>query len=305
MRFMLISLAVLVLGTTANGQDFTVGTPIRVLNFGEMYSTYAWEESTKKTIAADFGYVPETLALNASEAGWPEGIASLDARARNKNLMYDYTLFFMDMLNEHVAIVLAPRAENSTMPADMRPVNDIFFIVNVHAIEEKSMEAPTESYQGFAAQMEAITQDFKNGFSNVVNEILHEDVDGLAIYYGTQVPMDGADEIYFLEDLMSSSTIFHVGFPGHTDPAKALVAYQALVRKVEGLSLGCCTMTKSGETVEGNTRHQPFLTHDPKGNLAPEYKNMVIEVSLERGETFDDEGQILDFWIPVLAVYGM
>jgi hypothetical protein len=303
MRLMLVLLAVLRLGTIASGQDFAIGTLIRVLNFGEVYSTFTWDESTKKTIAAEFGYLPETLVFNASESGWPVGIASLDARARNKRLMDDYTLFFMDMMNEHVAILLAPKAENSSMPADMRPVNDIFFIINANAIEVKSMEAPAVSSQGFAAQMEAITQDFKNGFSNVVNEIIHQDTDALLIYYGTQVPMDGADEIFFLEDLMSASTIFHAGFPGHIDPANALAAYQELVRKVEALTLGCCNMTKSAETVEGNTRRQPFFTDASKGNVALEYKSMVIEVSLERGETFDSEGQILDFWIPVLAVY--
>ncbi len=303
MRVFQIIVALLAFHFSAVAQEYLLGTPMRVLDFGEIYSTYSWDESTKKTIAAEFGILPEDLARHASESGWPTGIASLDARARNKQQMNDYTLFFMEMLNEHVALLLAPRAENGSMPADMRPANDIFFVINVFAIEENSLETSEENHQGFAAQMEAITQDFKYGFSNVVNGILEKDIDGMAIYYGTQVPMDGADEIFFLEDLMSASTQFHAGFPGHTDPAKALVNYQNLVRKVEALSLSCCTMTKSTEIVTGNSRRQPFYTLDPHGKLAPEYKNMVIEMSLERGETFDDEGQILDYWFPVLAVY--
>src|SRR5690606_2265434 len=130
-RFIIVSLAVLMLGTTASGQPFTVGTPIKVLNFNEMYSTYAWEENTRQIISEGFGTLTDDIVKNSSEAGWPVGIASLDARSRNKEQMYDYTLFFLAMMNDYVAILFAPQVENSFMPEDMRPAHDIFFIINV------------------------------------------------------------------------------------------------------------------------------------------------------------------------------
>ncbi len=305
MRFILVSLAVLMLGTTASGQPFTVGTPIKVLNFNEIYATYAWEENTRQIISEGFGTQTDDIVKNSSEAGWPVGIASLDARSRNKEQMYDYTLFFLAMMNDHVAILFAPQVENSFMPEDMRPADDIFFIINVHAIEEESTEFSAPITLGFAAQLDEITQDFRNGFANVTNHALEEDKDRMVIYYGTLVPLDGMEEIYFIEDLMSASMIFRAGFPGHTDPAVALPAYRELVRKVEALTLTCCPLAKNEEETTGNSRRQIFRAYDPKGKLDVAYQNMVIEVILERGETFDNEGQILDYWMPVLYVYGM
>jgi len=306
MRSILFFLAVLMLGTTANSQPFDVGAPIKVLDFNHLYSNYAWDETTKKAIYEEFGEMVNDVVKQSNEAGWPVGIASLDARTRNRALMHDYTLFFMAMLNEHVAILFAPKIENSNMPEDMRPAEDMFFIVLVNAIEEQSLYPPDISTEGFAAQMEEITKDFKNGFANVVNQILHQDLDALTVHYGTMVPIDGADEIYYIEDLMAASTILQAGFPGHTDPANGLITYYELVRKVEALKLTCCpVLVKEVEGEKGNRRRQIFKTHDPNGKLDAAYQNMVIEVGLELGETFDNEGQILDFWIPMLYIYTL
>lgn len=291
------------LGTSATGQAFAVGTPIKVIDYGELYSTYNWGEAERAVVNAIYGDLAEDVIASSRETGWPAGIANFDVRSTNREKMNGYTLFFLTMLNDYTAILLVPEVENSFMPEDMQPEDDIYFIVTLKGIEAKPTGVAAPISKGFAAQMDEITQDFKNGFANVTNAIIHEDEEGFSFYYGTLVPLDGSDEIYFIEDLMAASTIFHAGFPGNTDPAVAQVAYRELVSKVEALNLSCCPLAKDEELVVGNSRSQTFRPFNPKGNLDVAFQNMVIEIRLEQGETFDNDGQILDFWIPVISIF--
>ncbi|GEM_PF-5597132 len=296
---------------TIFGQGFVLGSLIKVKDYGELYSTFKWEPAQMAMLKANLGDATANAVIQKStEAAWPKGIASLGTRAQNRASMTDYTTFYLTALDEYRAILFVPAVENSWMAEDMKPVGDIYFVVNSHAIELKNIGTATyppapATFNDFAAQLDEITRDFKNGFANVINQIIGEDVGALVVYYGTQVPLDGTDELYFVEDLMAETTMFHAGFPGHLDPANGLKAYQELVRRVEALKLSCCPLSKGEEIARGNRRQQPFRAHDPKGLMEVGYQNMAIEVALDRGETFDSEGQILDFWIPVLYVYGL
>ncbi len=309
MRLMNVVVVMLFAISTVIGQEFALGSLIKIKDFGEMYSTFNWETANVAALKANLGEdMANKVVKKSVESAWPAGIASLGARNQNRSLMAGYTTFYLTALDEHRAILFVPAVENSWMAPDMQPVGDIYFVINSHAIEVKDIGTATypptpSTTDGFAAQLEEITQDFQNGFMNVTNQVLQEDADGLVIYYGTQVPLDGADELYFYEDLLSAATSFHAGFPGHLDPANGLKAYQELVRKVEGLTLSCCHLAKNEEQVLGNTRRQPFHTYDPNGKVSVFYEGMIIEVGLEQGETFDNEGQILDFWIPALTIY--
>ena len=309
MRLMNVVVVLLLSISSLFGQGFAVGTPVKILDFGELYSTFSWQAEDVAALKASLGSaMADAVVSKSAEENWPKGIASLDARSQNRPLMAGYTTFYLTALDATRAILFVPAVENSGMATDMQPAGDIYFIVNSSAVAASNTgtvthPAASPTTDGFAAQLDAITQDFKDDFVFATGEMYQEDEEGFLIWYRTRLPLDGADELYFLEDLLSGSTIFHAGFPGSTDPAIALKGYQELVRKVEALKLTCCALAKNAETVDGNRRQQTFKTYDISEGYDFYYQGMVIDIGIEQGETFDDQGQVLSLWSPVLSIY--
>jgi hypothetical protein len=310
MRLMCFVFVLLFSGAAANGQTTATRTPVKILDFGGLYSTFDWKAEPTAELKTSLGdALAETVMRASNESAWPTGIASLGERAKNRAEMPAYTAYYLTTVSKSIAVLVVPAAENRDMPADMQPASDIYFLILDNGIEfdnETISEEDSEdlSTQGFEAQMNALTLDFSNGFSNVVNMQIDESEDGMVVMYGTLVPLDGTTALYFIEDLFAATTNFHAEFPGSTDPAVALKKYRELVQKVESLKLSCCGLSKLDEEVVGKRRSQVFNAHDSKGKMAPAYLNMSIQVSIEQGEEFDKAGQLVTNWFPVLDIYG-
>lgn len=309
MRLTIFTFAFLFFSTIAFGQESAKRSPVKTLDFDQMYSTPHWKPDEVTALKAQLGNaLAETVIRASTEAAWPKGIASLDSRAQNKAQMAGYKAYFLANMDEHRVILVVPASENRSMPESMQPAGDIYFVFLKVGVQLESVVTPPASVpvapDGFSAQLDEITRDFNNGFANVVNMILEQDNDNLMVTYGTLVPLDGASRLYFLEDLHAGTTNFFAEFPGSTNIATALVGYRALVRKVEGLKLSCCGLSKGAEQVSGNRYTQPFRAHDSKGNMDAAYQNMVIEVYLLQDEAFDKQGQLVPEWRPALVVYG-
>lgn len=295
-------------GAAAIGQTTVTRTPVKILDFGQMYTTFDWKPEPTADLKTSLGDALAATVIRASnESAWPPGIASLGERAKNRAEMSAYTAYYIARVSKSVAVLVVPAAENRDMPADMQPTSDIYFLILDNGIEfedeTEPMASEIASTEGFAAQINEIAQDFANGFVNVVNMQIDESEDGMVVMYGTLVPLEGTTALYFIEDLFAATTNFHAEFPGSTDPAVALKSYQALILKIESLQLTCCGLSKLDELVNGNRRRQIFNTSDSKGNMEQAFQNMAIEISIEQGETFDKNGQLVTFWIPVLDIY--
>ncbi|HRI60292.1 MAG TPA: hypothetical protein PK228_11230 [Saprospiraceae bacterium] len=308
MRLMCFVFVLLFSAVAAIGQTAVARTPAKVLDFGQLYSTFNWEAPVITELKANLGDALAAKVINAStETAWPTGIASLDSRTQNRSQMAAYTVYYLTTVGENKAVLVVPAAENRAMPANMQSAGDIYFLVTRTAVEFKSAAAPVASAAAptgsFATQINEITEDFGNGFVNLTNDLLDEDEDAMILIYGSRVSLEGATELYFYEDLYAAATTFHAAFPGSTDPAVALKSYRELVRKIESLQLTCCSLSNSEEQVDGNRHGQVFTAYDPKGNLNIDYQNMAIEVRIEQGETFDKDGHVVSNWIPVLDIY--
>ncbi|MDO8365791.1 MAG: hypothetical protein Q7T20_03260 [Saprospiraceae bacterium] len=288
-------------------------TPARILDFGQLYSTFDWKAEYKAELVSKLGSAfAETVIAGSKESAWPAGIASVMVRAENRPKMAGYIVYFLTSLQENVAIMVVPATENAGMPANMKPASDFYLVVSKSAIALNDRGNPQHSaridpdisiFRNFSVELNYIVEDFDDDFINMVNQILQEDLDAMVIQYGSMAPMEGSTGVYFMEDLMGASTSFYADYPGSTDPAVTLKFYKTLVKQVEGAKLSCCSLSKQEEQVNGNRRRQVFQTYDPAGKLNVAFQNMVIEVHIEQGETFDAKGQLVSNWIPVLSVY--
>jgi len=309
MRLTIFTFAFLFFSTVAFGQEATKRSPVKSLDFDQMYSTPHWKPDEVTALKANLGNaMAETVIRASNEAAWPEGIASLGSRAQNKAQMAGYKTYFLANMDAHRVILVVPAAENRSMPESMQPAGDIYFVFLKVGVQLESIATTAAAValitDDFSAQMDEITRDFSNGFANVVNMILEQDNENLLVTYGTLVPLDGTSRLYFLEDLFASTTNFYAEFPGSTNIATALVGYRALVRKVEALKLSCCGLSKGEEQVSGNRYTQPFRAFDSKGNMDAAYQSMVIEVYLLQDEAFDKKGQLVPEWRPALVIYA-
>ncbi len=289
-------------------------TPAQILDYSQLYSTFDWKAAYKAELVSKLGAsFAETVIAGSKESAWPEGIASVLVRVENRPKMEAYTVYHLATLQEHIAIMVVPAAENAGMPANMRPTSDFYLVVSKSAVALNGQgntqpSVPSEPalgiFRNFSVELNYIVEDFDEGFVNMVNQILQEDLDAMVVQYGSMAPMEGSAGVYFMEDLMGATTSFYAEYPGSTDPAVSQKFYQALVQQVQGAKLSCCTLSKQEEQVNGNRRRQVFQTYDPAGKLNLAFQGMVIEVHIEQGEAFDAKGQLVPNWIPVLSIYG-
>jgi hypothetical protein len=302
--------ALLLCSATLAAQPAITRTTARVTDFGQLYSTFSWEPAAMAELETKLGpALAKTVMAASNEAAWPAGIASLNGRIENREGMNAYTLYHIATLQENKVVLLAPALENRNMPGSMQPASDIYFIVGLQGVElsgisvtVKTTIADPPRAESFATQLEMLTRDFSEGFINMKGEQTDEDEEGMTYQYASRVHLEGASQVYFMEDLMSASTVFQAVFPGSTDPAIALKAYRNLVRQVEALKLTCCPLSKKDERVDGNRHSQSFQAYDPNGRLEVAYQSMILEVYLVQGETTHN-GQMVSNWIPMLSIY--
>ncbi len=308
---LLCTAIVLFFSTFAIGQTVT-HTPAKVLDFGQLYSTFNWDEATTQELTTALGAALAANVVAASvESAWPSGIASLEGRTENRPQMVNYKLYYLTTVDGK-AVMLAPAAENRHLPATLQPANDIYFLLSSSAVEINGQASPKTTPPAsvpmvasgsFQDQMNVLVNGYADGFIMLTGGQIDEDEDGLVIQYESTVVLENAVSGFFLEDLLSATTSFHAEYPGSTDPKVALKTYLQLISKVEALKLKACKLSKNKEEVEGNVRSQVFQAYDPAGNLALAYQHMNIEVRIVQGETVDKSGKTVSDWYVMLEVY--
>ena len=295
----------------------TIPSPARVLDFGQLYSTFNWEENATAELKKALGdAVAAKVIAGSVETAWPSGIASLDGRTTNRPQMEQYKLYYLTTIDNDKAVLLAPAAENKHLPAHMQSKGDIYFLVTQSSVELNGSVTPPKQTpvtpkpsptsgksNVFQDQMTTIVADYPNTFENLKGDQIDQDEDGLLIQYDSKVIVDDATAFYFIEDVLTSSVSFHAEYSGSPDVKGALKTYLTVISKVEALKFDGFKLSKNAEEVDGSKRSQVFQAYDPAGNLPAVYADMNIEVRIVQGEMPDKNGQMVSDWYVMLEVY--
>lgn len=135
-------------------------TSAKIINSGDLYSTYNIKENATE-LAKLKAQVPASLVNdileNSMEGSWVEGIATLDARNKNRAMIADYVVYKVAELSD--AYVLAiPAVKNKNMSSEMRSDKDFYFVIG-----KKGVEIGTETTQITISEKEANPYDAEVG----------------------------------------------------------------------------------------------------------------------------------------------
>jgi hypothetical protein len=115
-----------ILGFTINAQETK---PLSIIDPGELYSTYDLSVSDKDTLTALFGTAKfETINNACHENQWPSGIANLEARNENRDLILQYHISPVISIGDISIIEIKP-SENKHLPANMQSVSSFYFVI--------------------------------------------------------------------------------------------------------------------------------------------------------------------------------
>ncbi|MDP4285648.1 MAG: hypothetical protein Q8891_14610 [Bacteroidota bacterium] len=110
--------------------------PARIINSGDLHSTYQWKSQTTKTLGILVGSSKvEEVKMMSNETSWPTGLVSLSLRMKKNAYFSEYNTFYKGLIKEGVALLWVPAAENTKMPPEMRSDKDIYFVIAVEGIE--------------------------------------------------------------------------------------------------------------------------------------------------------------------------
>lgn len=105
---------------------------------GELYSTYEFTKADRKELIEQ-GFKDETIRnieKMAVETNWPIGIKELDGRSALREKMKQYKAFKIGKISGgEKAIIAIPASSNKKMPKDMRPAQDIFFVIGTGGLK--------------------------------------------------------------------------------------------------------------------------------------------------------------------------
>lgn len=283
--------------------------PAKVLDFGQLFSSYAWEPAY---IAELKGKVEPALAdkiiSSSTESTWPSGISTLNARTDHQQQLSTYKLYYITRLSDGKAVLVAPASENSLMTQDMQLIHDIYFLVSFNAIDTNAIRSTDAGIvvpvNRFADEMNIILQDYVHDFINIAGGLIDEDEEYEYATFSSLVGLGQANDIYIEADVLSATNVFHAGFPGSIDPVFALKDYLALIQQIEGLKLPYCRLFKSEDQVDGNKHHLIFLQDPSDSQPDPAYKDLIIEVYIEQGTGYNAAGGTAVTWVPVITIHG-
>lgn len=124
-----LALLLLLLGLLSFGTKAQDTQPISIIDPGELYSTYDLSISDKDTLTAVFGAAKFDAINNAChENQWPSGIANLDARNENRDLILQYHISPVISIGDISIIEIKP-SENKHLPANMQSVSSFYFVI--------------------------------------------------------------------------------------------------------------------------------------------------------------------------------
>jgi hypothetical protein len=307
MRHLFFLVTLLIFAIEANGQDeeelFFPYESVRITNPGSLYAAVDWTPEMRAELIAEFGKeVTDGIIAGSSESAWPVGIASLDSRNTNQSLLLEYKGYYMTTVNDVMAVIVISASENQHMGEDLAPEEDIYFVILINAIEASDSD-PIDWVQVFFDEMEVITSDFKNGFTNLLGEVIQEPSEDVEKIFASKVSLDGSYFLNFYQAGPSGDIFLKADFLGDIDHKSALKIYEDLSYLVEVVELSCCSLVKKEEPAKGKSRSLNFEVAAKDGFLDPDFQNMVINLSLEPREVFNPDGELEIQWEPVMYIF--
>ena len=135
MRLMCVAFLLCVIHAEASSQEIIL-TPVRVTDFGALYSTYNWSPEKQAELGELLGdSLAKQVIPNSTEDVWPAGIFSLSGRMTLRPKMADYALYHLTTMSDGTAVLVVPAKENAHMQSDMRPeLRDIYFMIQYAAL---------------------------------------------------------------------------------------------------------------------------------------------------------------------------
>lgn len=106
----------------------------KIINPGSLYSTYDFDVDAGSLKAAIKKQGCSSLLPNiinySHEENWPELINNFDSRYKNRELLTDYNVYKIVSTPDY-CILLIPAKENKHMAPNMRPAQDMYFIMEL------------------------------------------------------------------------------------------------------------------------------------------------------------------------------
>lgn len=109
-----------------------------IINPSDLYSTYEFSKADRKELISQ-GFNDDmirNIEKMANEANWPAAISNLDGRFQLRDQLKQYKAFKIAQIGAgEKAVVAIPAVQNKKMPENMRPIKDIFFIMDVSGLK--------------------------------------------------------------------------------------------------------------------------------------------------------------------------
>ncbi len=118
----------------------------KIVNPGSLYSTYDFDADAgllKPAIKLQGGTsILSDIIKYSNQSNWPAGMMTLDSRLESRETIMKYTVYKIVKTSDY-CILVAPALENKHMATNMRPAQDIYFIMELQGAEfEGNIPAP-------------------------------------------------------------------------------------------------------------------------------------------------------------------
>jgi hypothetical protein len=118
---------------------------VTITDPGELFSTYELEDDAAGVAALNAlpGLSAEEKAdiyKYSTEANWPTGMATLESRQKNRELIKKYNAYmltsFTNSSNRKISILEVPKSKNSSISGEMALDHDIYIIITDMGIKK-------------------------------------------------------------------------------------------------------------------------------------------------------------------------
>ncbi|GEM_PF-3628421 len=107
---------------------------ISIVDPGQLYSTFEFSAVDQQTVVATVGAEKYNEINNAiHESQWPSGLATLDKRTQNRELIRKFSVTVIMALDDKSIVEIAP-GNNSSMPAELRSDKPFYFLIGTEGL---------------------------------------------------------------------------------------------------------------------------------------------------------------------------
>lgn len=258
-------------------------TPVqtRIIGSGNILPAPSFSYDATKMLIKQFGEAGyQRILRNSHESNWPKGLGDGNSRYAYREDFGNYTAYLIADISPGLLLLYLPAAENGHMPAAIRPVEDIFFVIYKEGVlrgqlltpdlnasnsslkanhggmstkvgehtSKDSTQGETLFVQKFVADFKALVADFATNFAkskgipqeNAMSEIMPSYKE-----YACKLPLEGTFNRYFstlagTEERLS----FMAEFGTYSNAGEAEKFLSILEAVTDTVGLNCCRLQK-------------------------------------------------------------